>query len=481
MRQSIASQPAHDRIADTHFVDTGGCGSSNVLMNPTDLSALLHDASARSAAYLAGLQNRQVVPSPDDIEALIEFNEPLPEKPSDPAATLDLLDRIGSPATIASAGGRYFGFVNGGALPVAVAAHMLATAWDQNAALSAMSPVAARLRKVASSWLVDLFALPPQTEAMFVGSATVATLCGLVAARDHLLSQRGWDAAADGLFDAPPITVVVGQSAHATIGKALAIIGLGRNRVVTVPCDDQGRMLAGELPDIDGLTIVVAQAGEVNTGAFDPFEAIISWARRRAAWVHIDGAFGLWAATSPKRRRLTAGIEGADSWATDGHKWLNLPYDSGIILMRDPALLRPSMSASASYLPPGNLDPLNHTPQSSQRARAVDAWAALRSLGRAGVAELVDGCCEHATHFARGLREAGHEVLNDVVINQVLVRFGDDVATNRTIRRIQESGQCWCGATVWRGRTAMRISVSSWATTTADVDRSLAAILEAAG
>lgn len=449
-------------------------------MNSTDLAALLHDAAARSAAYLAELHDRPVVPSPAALAALTAFDRPLPDGPSDPAATLEMLDRLGSPATVATAGGRYFGFVNGAALPAAVAANFLATAWDQNAALSAMSPVASRLRAVVSRWLVDLFALPKDTEAMFVGGATVANLCGLVAGRDHLLSQQGWDAAANGLFGAPPITVVIGQSAHTTVGKALAIIGLGRNRVVTVPCDDQGRMIAAQLPNVDGAVIVAVQAGNVNTGAFDPFDDVIDWARQRNAWVHVDGAFGLWAAASPTRRPLTAGMHRADSWATDGHKWLNLPYDSGIILMRDPAHLRPSMSAVSSYLPPGELDPLNHTPQSSQRARAVDAWAALHSLGRSGVADLVDRTCDHATRFADGLRAAGHEVLNDVVINQVLVRFGDDDATDRTIARIQQSGVCWCGPTVWQARRAMRLSVSSWATTSADVDRSLAAILEAA-
>jgi len=449
-------------------------------MNQTELAALFHDAAARSAAYLAALEGRAVVPAAHAVAGLDEFDRPLPEGPSDPALTLELLDRLGSPATIATAGGRYFGFVNGGALPVAVVAHTLATAWDQNAALSAMSPVASRLRAVTSRWLVDLFDLPRETEAMFVGGATVATLCGLVAARDYLLARQGWDAAANGLFGAPPLTVVVGQSAHTTIGKALAIIGLGRNRVVTVPCDDQGRMLAHQLPDLDGPAIVVAQAGDVNTGAFDPFDAIIDWARQRDAWVHVDGAFGLWAAASPNRKHLATGIARADSWATDGHKWLNLPYDCGIILMRDAALLRPSMSAASSYLPPGDLDPLNHTPQSSQRARAVDAWAALHSLGRSGVADLVDRCCDHAARFAAGFRAAGHEVLNEVVINQVLVRFGDDAATDRVIRRVQASGQCWCGPTVWRGRRAMRISVSSWVTSEADVERSLAAILQAA-
>jgi glutamate/tyrosine decarboxylase-like PLP-dependent enzyme len=447
----------------------------------TDQTAqLLQDALARSTAYLASLHTRPVAPPPAAIAALTAFDEPFPDAVSDPAATLELLDRVGSPATVASAGGRYFGFVNGAVLPSSFAAHILTTAWDQNAALSVMSPVASRLRSIVSRWMADALDLPQGTEAMFVGGATVANVCGLAAARDHVLAQAGWDAASDGLFGAPPVTVVVGDQAHSTIAKSLAIIGLGRNRVVTIPSDDQGRMIPARLPNIDGPAIIVAQAGEVNTGAFDPFDAIIDWARRRSAWVHIDGAFGLWAAASPSRRYLTAGMAAADSWATDAHKWLNVPYDSGIIFMRDAARLRPTMSARADYLPEGDLDPMHHTPQSSQRARVIDAWAALRTLGRAGLADLVDRSSDHALRFASGLRAAGHEVLNEVVINQVLVRFGDDANTDRVIARIQQSGECWCGGTMWKGRKAMRISVSSWATTEADVDRSLAAILNAA-
>jgi glutamate/tyrosine decarboxylase-like PLP-dependent enzyme len=449
-------------------------------MNPVQKAHLLQDALNRSTTYLATLAERPVAPDPAAIAALSAFDEPLPDAPADPAATLELLDRVGSPAMIASNGGRYFGFVNGAVLPAAHAAHILATAWDQNAALSIMSPVASRLRTVVSRWLTSALGLPAEAEAMFVGGATVANLCGLAAARDCVLAQSGWDAANDGLIGAPPITVVAGDQAHATIAKSLAIIGLGRKSVIAVPTDAQGRMLPQQLPNIDGPVIVIAQAGEVNTGAFDPFEPIIDWARRRSAWVHIDGAFGLWAAASPSRRYLTAGMAAADSWATDAHKWLNVPYDSGIILMRDASKLRPSMSARADYLPDGELDPMHHTPQSSQRARAIDAWAALRTLGRSGLAELVDRCSDHAVRFADGLRAAGHEILNEVVINQVLVRFGDDARTDRVIARVQASGECWCGGTLWKGRKAMRISVCSWATTDDDVDRSLAAILAAA-
>ena len=441
---------------------------------------LLQDAAIRMQRYLDGLADRPVFPTAAALAALEAFDEPLPEHGCSASEPLELLDRVGSPATVASAGGRYFGFVIGGTLPGALAAHLLATAWDQNAGLAIASPVADRLRRVVSTWLVELLRLPAGTEAMFVGGATEANVCGLVAARDHVLAKVGWNAADDGLIGAPPITVVVGEAAHSSIGKSLAIAGLGRNRSVIVPADDQGRMIADKLPDCTGPTIVVAQAGGVNSGAFDPFPAIIDWAREHDAWVHVDGAIGSWAAASPKRRHLTLGMERADSWATDGHKWLNVPYDSGMILIREPGHLMPSMSAATAYFPAGSLESAHHTLQSSQRARAVDAWGAIRSLGRAGVAALVDRCCDHAERFALKLREAGHEVLNDVVLNQVLVCFGDDARTEEVIRRLQQSGECWCGATLWQGRHAMRISVSSWATTKEDVDRSIRAILAAA-
>jgi glutamate/tyrosine decarboxylase-like PLP-dependent enzyme len=448
-------------------------------MDRDQTTDLIRNAAERAATYHAGLNDRGVAPTAEAIAALSAFDEPWPEDATDAAATLELLDRVGSPATMATTGGRYFGFVNGAVLPVAMAAHILGTAWDQNAALSAMSPLASRLRSVASNWLVEALGLPSGAEAMFVGGATVANLCGLAAGRDFVLAQAGWDAAGDGLIGAPPVAVVVGDQAHSTIAKSLSIIGLGRNRVSVVPTDEQGRIRPSELPAIEGPVIVVTQAGELNTGAFDPFSEIIDWARQRNSWVHVDGAIGLWAAASPRRCYLTAGMNGADSWATDGHKWLNLPYDSGIILIRDPALLRPTMSARAGYLPDGDLDPMHHTPQSSQRARAIDAWAALRTLGRSGLAALVDRCSDHAARFAAGLRAAGVDVLNEVVINQVLVRFRDEATTDRAIDLIQRSGECWCGGTVWKGRRAMRISVSSWATTEAEVDRSLAAMIAA--
>ena len=410
------------------------------------------------------------------------FDEPLPEAAGDPAATLALLDEAGSAATVASAGGRYFGFVIGGSYPVAVAAGWLATAWDQDVALPVMSPVAARLDEVVTAWLADLLGLPDGTAAVFVSGASLANTTALAAARDHQLARAGWDVQADGLFGAPELTVVIGEKAHSTVVKALGLLGLGRDRVRRVPADDQGRMRADALPeDVTGPMVICAQAGEVNTGAFDPFPAILDWARRHQAWMHVDGAFGLWALTDPSRAHLTAGLVGADSWATDGHKWLNVPYDCGIALVRRAADLRRSFAVAASYLPPDTgFEATSHAPQSSQRARQVEVWAVLRTLGRAGVTDLITRSCRHAQAMAAYLSRAGLEVLNDVVLNQVLVRAATDDQTRALIASVQQDGTCWCGPTVWQRRPAMRISISGWATTAEDIRQSADAIIAAA-
>ncbi|GAC1447134.1 MAG: aminotransferase class V-fold PLP-dependent enzyme [Ktedonobacterales bacterium] len=369
----------------------------------------------------------------------------------------------------------------GGSLPAALAANWLAGAWDQNAGLVTASPIAARLEEIALGWLVDVLELPRGTGAGFVTGATMANFTGLIAARHALLERAGWDVEAQGLFGAPPITVVVGAEAHPTLLKALAMLGLGHSRVVTVPVDGQGRMRADALPRLSGPALVCLQAGNVNTGAFDPARELCAVAHEAGAWVHVDGAFGLWAAAVPERAHLVAGVADADSWATDAHKWLNTPYDSGLAFVRDPRHLRAALSLSAAYLPQGERrEPSQFTPEVSRRARGVEVWAALRALGRSGVADLVERTCRHATRFAEGLRAAGYEILNDVVLNQVLVSFGDAETTRRVIAGIQEDGTCWCGGTVWQGHTAMRISVSSWATTDEDVARSLAAMVRVA-
>jgi glutamate/tyrosine decarboxylase-like PLP-dependent enzyme len=309
----------------------------------------------------------------------------------------------------------------------------------------------------------------------------MANFTGLTAARHALLDAQGWDVEAQGLFDAPPITVIVGDEVHVSLLKALSMAGLGRERVIRIPADSQGRLIAEKLPPIDGPTLVCLQAGNVNTGAFDPIGDVCARLHGSGAWVHVDGAFGLWAAASPSLRSLVDGIRLADSWATDAHKWLNVPYDSGLVFVRDKRSLNAAMAASAAYLVEGETrDPHLSVPEMSRRARGVEIWAALRSLGRQGLADLVDRSCRHARRMADGLRQAGCTVLNDVVLNQVLVSFGSPEITRRVIAGIQQDGTCWCGGTEWQGHTAMRISVSSWATTEDDVERSLQAMLRVA-
>jgi glutamate/tyrosine decarboxylase-like PLP-dependent enzyme len=446
---------------------------------------LLTDAAHRAIDYLEGLDQRGVAPSAEAIAGLEAFDEPLPAGPVDPLRVLRFLDEVGTPATVATAGGRFFGLVIGGSLPATVAASWLATAWDQPSAFHRLTPVTARIEEVALRWLLDVLGLPSASGGAFVTGATVANLCGLAAARHTVLAAAGWDVERDGLFGAPPITVVVSEEAHPSLIKSLGMLGLGRERVVRVPTDEQGRMLPAALPRLSGPAIVCAQAGNVNTGAFDPFAPICAHAHEAGAWMHVDGAFGLWAAAAPTRAHLTVGVEDADSWAVDGHKWLNVPYDSGLAFVRDAAALRAAMAATATtaaYLPAAGAgrDPWDFTPEMSRRARGVEVWAALRSLGRSGLADLIEGDCRHAARFAEGLAAAGYEILNDVVLNQVMVSFGDAEATNRVIEELQADGTCWCGGTVRRGRTAMRISVSSWATTSDDVERSLEAMLRVA-
>lgn len=448
-----------------------------------DRENLLVEAARRAGRYLNERESRPVFPGPAELAALSAFEEPLPEEPQDPYETLALLDEVGSPATVTSTGGRYFGFVNGGALPATVAAHWLTVAWDQNAGPQVASPSVAKLEEVALGWLLEILGLPPQTGAGFVTGATMANFSGLAAARHALLRREGWDVEAQGLFDAPPITVVVGDEVHVSLLKALSLLGLGRERVVRVPVDNQGRMRASELPRLSGPTIVCIQAGNVNTGAFDPAAAICEAAHAAGAWVHVDGAFGLWALATPGRAHLAQGVAEADSWATDAHKWLNVPYDCGIVFSRDSEALRSALShIPAAYLtPPTMRQPMEYTPEMSRRARGVDVWAALRSLGRSGLAEMVERCCRHAGRFAEGLSAAGYQVLNDVQLNQVLVSFGSAEKTQRVIAALQQDGTLWCGGTEWQGHHAMRISVSSWETTEADVAQCLEVMIRIAG
>jgi glutamate/tyrosine decarboxylase-like PLP-dependent enzyme len=442
---------------------------------------LLTDFLDRGLRYIDGRDERRVTPSEEAIARLALLDEPLPEAPTDPRIVLRMLDEIGSPATVVTAGGRYFGFVTGGVLPSALAANLMAGIWDQNGGYRVQSPVAARLEDVCLKWLRQVLGLPAGAGGGFVTGATMANFAALAAARRAVLRKAGWNAEEDGLFGAPPIRVVVGDEVHVSLLKALSLLGLGRERIERVPVDDQGRMRADALPDLSPATIVCIQAGNVNTGSFDPAKEICAAARDAGAWVHVDGAFGLWAAASPRLAHLGAGVAEADSWATDAHKWLNAPYDSGIVFVREADHLRAAMTVGAAYLIAGDdREPCHYTPDMSRRARGVEIWAALRSLGRTGLADLIERTCRHARRFAEDLRAAGYEILNEVVLNQVLVSFGDDQTTRRVIEAIQADGTCWCGGTVWQGRAAMRISVSSWATTESDVERSLDAIIRIA-
>ena len=437
-------------------------------------------AKDRALEYMESVDRRKVFPSAEAVAGLAAFQEALPDGPSEPRKIIDLLSEKGSPATVAQTGGRYFGFVDGGILPAALAAKWIADAWDQNAGLYVISPVASVLESVCERWLVDLLHLPEGTAAGFVGGTSVATLCGLAVGRDELLRRAGYDAGARGLFGAPEIKVILGAQAHSSVYKALSLLGLGNGRVVSVPVDDEGRMIPGSVPELDERSILILQAGNVSTGSFDPFQTLCEKARKAGAWVHVDGAFGLWAAASDTRRRLVEGVDRADSWSADAHKTLNAPYDNGIIFCRDREALIRSMRMSGSYIAYSeNRDGMVYTPDMSRRARSVELWATLKALGRSGVGALVDQLCDNALRFAEGLRVAGFTVLNDVVFNQVLVSCGSSELTGATLKRVQDSGDAWCGGATWNNEAAIRISVCSYMTTNADVDRTIQAFVEA--
>jgi glutamate/tyrosine decarboxylase-like PLP-dependent enzyme len=452
-----------------------------------------------AAGYLDSLPERAVGPTASLAELRAALGGELPRAGEAADAVIERLAAGADPGLMASAGPRFFGFVVGATLPAALAADWLASAWDQNAGLYVLAPAAAVAEEVAGGWLVALLGLPETASVGFVTGCQAANLSALAAARHALLERAGWDVEARGLYGAPEIEVLVGEEAHVTVHTALQMLGLGRERVHRVAVDGQGRMradaLAAALTRLAGRPLLVsAQAGNVNTGAFDPLPEIAELARAHGAWLHVDGAFGLWAGASRAHRRLVAGVERADSWATDFHKWLNVPYDSGLVICAHPAAHRAALTASASYLEQSGgreRDPFEWTPEFSRRARGFAVWAALRSLGRDGVEELVDRCSAHARRFAQRLAAApGVEVLNEVVLNQVLVRFsppggGDaesvDAFTRETVRRVQASGELWLSGTTWQGKAAMRISVSGWRTEEADVERAAAAILAAAG
>ncbi len=454
-----------------------------------DLTDLFQRAAAHAAAYRSSLAEAPVG-VPPDLAALRSAlaGDGLADAPRPPGDVLDELVAAATPGLVASAGPRYFGFVVGSSLPAAAAADMMTSGWDQNAFNGVLSPAAVVAEEVAGSWLKELLGIPVTASVGFVTGAQEANTVGLAAARPHVLAGAGWDVARDGLRGAPRIRVVVGGERHATVDRALRLLGLGTASVEAVAVDGNGAMDVADLDRVlgsgpAGPTIVCLQAGNVNTGACDDLRAACELAHRHGAWVHVDGAFGLWAAATPALRHLVDGVELADSWGCDGHKWLNVPYDCGFVFCSRPEVHGAAVSYTAAYLvgttgvAAGTSD---FTLESSRRARGFAVWAALRQLGRDGVAELVERNCRLARRFAESLTAGGAEVANDVVLNQVLVGFGADDRTDRVIDRVQRDGTCWLGGTTWGGRRLMRISVSSWSTTEADVDRSVAAILRAA-
>jgi glutamate/tyrosine decarboxylase-like PLP-dependent enzyme len=486
-------------MRSTHWVDRRGRRTEEPKMTtptestPTALRSLLNDATAHAAVFLEELPVRRVAPTATAEALREELGGPLPDSPRDPRQVIADLARAAEPGLMATPGGRFFGFVIGGSLPAALAADWLTSAWDQNAGLYVAAPAASVIEEVCGTWLIELFGLPQKVSYGFVTGCQMANFTALAAARHSVLEAVGWDVEADGLVGAPPIRIIAGEERHVTIDRALRFLGLGTANLRTVPADGRGRMradaLSAALAEVSGPTIVCAQAGNVNTGAVDPLRSICEAAHEVGAWVHVDGAFGMWAAATPSLRHLVEGIERADSWATDAHKWLNVPYESGLVFCAHPATHRVAMGSHASYLVHSEgreRDELDWNPEASRRARGFPVYAAIRSLGRSGVADLVDRCCAHARRFAEALaQEPGVEVLNEVVLNQVLVRFLDaggdhDARTRAVVKAVQDDGTCWLGGTTWQGKAAMRISVSNWSTTTEDIDRSVEAILRVA-
>ena len=451
-----------------------------------DARELLNRTAAHAADFLESLDERAIAQPVEVDELRSRLGGPLPDGPTEPVDVLDGLVQAADEGIVATPSGRFFGFVLGGAIPAALAADWMSSAWDQNAGLYVSGPSASVVEEIAAGWLAELLWLPAGVSSAFVTGTQMAHVTALAAARFEVLRRAGWDVNERGLAGAPPIRVVVGAERHVTVDRALRLLGIGAAQLVVVPADGQGRIRADALPELAGEpTILCAQSGNVNTGAFDPLPQLADAAAKAGAWLHVDGAFGLWAAASPSLRHLVAGVERADSWTTDAHKWLNVPYDSGLAFCAHPDAHRAAMTITASYLiqgePDGPRDQVDWTPEFSRRARGFPVYAALRSLGRSGVAELVERCCAHARTFAERLAaEPEVEVLNEVVLNQVLVRFGDsDERTQEVGRRVRESGEAWMSGTRWHDLDALRISVSNWQTTDADVSRAVRAILQA--
>jgi glutamate/tyrosine decarboxylase-like PLP-dependent enzyme len=442
--------------------------------------ALLKQAQQAAFKYIDNQSKQRVFPNKENIEKLTVFDELLPEATSDPALLLELLQTVGSVNTVAQTGGRYFGFVNGNVLPVTLATKWLSDVWDQNAALYVMSPIASKLESVCQNWLNQLFDLPENTVAGFVSGTSIATLSGLAAARFRQLQKLGWDVNQQGLFGAPKIRLILGKQTHGTVAKAISLLGFGKASIEWVDCDQQGRVIVEKLPHLDKSCILVLQAGNVNSGAFDDFNQVCKLAVKAQTWVHIDGAFGLWAKASKVFDVQTKGMELADSWSVDAHKTLNTPYDCGVVLCKDAVALSSALHQQGSYIQfSEQRDGLLYTPEMSKRARAIELWAAMKYLGRTGIAELVEQLHDYARLFARLLSDNGFTILNEVVFNQVIVSCETEQMTKNTLALIQQSGECWCGASVWREKSVIRISLCSWATTEQDIKRSVDVFIQA--
>jgi glutamate/tyrosine decarboxylase-like PLP-dependent enzyme len=442
--------------------------------------ALLRSAFDHITSYVSSTNSRRVYPAQDAIDRLADLDTPISDNGVSSIEVLSALMSIGGNAIPTTTGGRFFGFVSGGVLPVGLAARLVADAWDQGSALYSMSPLAAELERVCEAWLLDLFKLPKESTVGFVTGASMANFCAFVAARDTLLERAGWNLAKKGLIGAPRLRVVVNENAHSSVWRGLRLCGFGEEQIEKALTDTNGRILPDKLPHLDDRTLLILQAGDVNTGSFDDFSDLCSRANAVGTWTHVDGAFGLWASASAAYSHLTQGVELADSWATDAHKTLNAPYECGVIICRHASEYRRAMATNAAYAPIGdNRDGMALVPEMSRRARSIEMWAIIKSLGYQGVAELVEQLCARATQMAGLLHQQGYQIINDVVFNQVLVKAGDDPQTQRVLEHIQSSGECWCGGTRWKGQAAIRFSVSSWATTEEDIHRAAAVFAQA--
>ncbi len=441
---------------------------------------LLKQAESYAFDYLDHSLERNVFPTEKAIKNLDKFDETLPQTTRDPRQVLEYLHEYGSPATVSQIGGRYFGLVNGGIIPVSLATKWLNDAWDQNTPLYVTSPIVSKLEQVCERWLKDLFSLPQNTVAGFVSGTSMAILCSLAAARYRIFQNNNWDINQKGFAGAPKIRIITSQHTHGTVVKAIALLGFGIDNIELVDVDDQGRILVSKLPELDDSCIVILQAGNVNSGSFDNFDEICARAHRKGSWVHIDGAFGLWAEASKQLKHLTKGMNKANSWSVDGHKTLNTPYDSGIVMCNDKDALVNALQASGAYIVyTDNRDGMHYTPEMSRRARAVELWATLKYLGKQGVDGLVYGLHLRAVQLSQELKAEGFEILNDVVFNQVLVSCGEKSTTDKIISHIQQSGECWVGGSKWFDQPVIRVSVCSWATTEQDISRTVKAFITA--